>query len=152
MPTGGWGQRPQSCDLASAWPHALETVLSRKKPRRGIFSLSPAPRSGLFVSLCPSRRVRVFAPGAVGFRAVPLPPPTGVDAGGGGGLLHPLRGVPAHTRAGTGEGGGASAPIVAQGGYNRRRRRPRYRLDKTLIFQFGCIVNNFNMIYRKWTF
>ena len=42
-PTGGWGQRPQSCVLASAWPHALETVHSGKKPprlRRGFFSPS----------------------------------------------------------------------------------------------------------------
>lgn len=101
---------------------------SAKRPFRGTRSVSTG------ASIRPRSR---------GFRAASLPPAGGRRRRRRGGHLHPLRGVPGQPRPGTGEGGAASGPIVAQMGNNRRSRRPRLRLDKTLIFESECIVNYF---------
>ena len=117
------------------------------------FSSFTAPRlRGLCVSPCPSRRGRVFGHGAGAFVAS-LFPPTGGDAEGGGGAPLPPAGcLPPSPGGRRGKGGGASAPDWTQKGPDRGRRRPRYRLDKTLIFQIECISNYFNMLYIKSTF
>lgn len=120
IPPGGWGQRPQSSVLAARWPHRDETNRFRKKPlrrrREGPFSLSPAPRSGLFAARDPSRRGRVFAPGAGAFVPLLFPPRRGETPKAAGGHLHPLRGVPGQPRPGTGEGGAAKRPDCGPNG------------------------------------
>ena len=144
---GGWGQRPQSSVLAARWPHRDETNRFRKKPlrrrREGPFFPLTAPRSGLFAARDPFRRGRVFAPGAGTFVPLLFPPPGG-DAEGGGGASFTPDGVSLGSLAqGRGKVGPLSGPIVARMGNNQRSRRPRLRLDKSLIFESECIVNYF---------
>lgn len=127
---GGWGQRPQSSVLAARWPHRDETNRFRKKPlrrrREGPFFPLTAPRSGLFAARDPSRRGRVFAPGAGAFVPLFFPPAGGRRRRRRGGVLHPRRGVPGQPRPGTGEGGARARPIVSRMGTIGQRRAPRY--------------------------
>lgn len=112
---------------------ATKQTASEKSPcavgARGLFSLSSAPRSGLFAARDPSRRGRVFAPGAGAFVPPLSPPAGGRRRRRRGGTFTPRRGAPGQPRPGAGEGGARARPIVSQMGTIGQRRAPRYRLE-----------------------
>lgn len=125
---------------------ATKQTASEKSPcaagAGGLFSLSPAPRSGLFAARDPSRRGRVLAPGAGAF-VPPLFPPDG--------------GRRRRRRGGTFTPSGVSLGSLAQGrgkeGRERARLCPKWAqlgngerpatLDKKKIFFFLILFNNF---------
>lgn len=124
---------------------ATKQTASEKSPcaagARGLFSLSRL-REAAFSRHAIRLDGGEYSPPEPGLSYRFSSPRRGETPKAAGGHLHPLRGVPGQPRPGTGEGGAASGPIVAQMGNNRRSRRPRLRLDKTLtlFFQIYTII------------
>ena len=126
---------------------ATKQTSSEKSPcaagARGLFSLS-RPREAAF-----SRHVirldgGEYSPPEPGLSCrISSPPAGGRRRRRRGGTFTPSGVSLGSLAQGRGKVGPLSGPIVARMGNNRGSRRPRLRLDKTLIFESECIVNYF---------